>query len=183
MKKFITMMAVALVAISASAASIDWVVNFGRSGKFVDSTGAAMNGTIYLVLADTTFNATTAEEFESQLAAATISSDTVSAGKSSSTAVTATSDALVARSAGGEQYNFAIVVYDSANALYYMTGTNQYPTYAYDKAAGEDPTQATFASSAIAAPSQWTATYTAVPEPASAMLALAGVAMLIRRRK
>ena len=177
-------MVVALVAVSASAASIDWNINLGRTGKFVDSTGAAFNGTIYLVLADTTFNATTAEEFEAQLAAATIGTQAVSAGKlASSTAATATSDALVAGSAGGEQYNFSIVVYDAAKSLYYMTGTNSDPVYAYDKAAGEDPTQATFVASAVAAPSTWTPSYTAVPEPASAMLALAGVAMLIRRRK
>ena len=181
MKKFITMMAVALVAISASAASIDWAVNLGRSGKFVDSTGADMNGTIYLVLADTTFDATTAEEFEAQLAAATLGTDTVTSGKNSGSTLTATSDALVARSAGGEQYNFAVLVYDSANAQYYMSASNA--QYAYDKAAGEDATSIKFSAAQATGSANWTSAYTAVPEPASAMLALAGVAMLIRRRK
>ena len=179
MKKFVTMMVIALVAVSASAASIDWTVNLGRSGKFVDSTGATMTGSIYLVLADTTFNATTAEEFETQLTSATLGTAAVSAGKlTSSTGVTATSDKLTADTS----YNFAIVVYDAANSSYYMTASNS--EYAYDETDAEAlATSITFSQSQVAAPSTWTPSYTAVPEPASAMLALAGVAMLIRRRK
>ena len=176
MKKFITMMVVALVAVSASAASIDWQVSLGRSGKFLDSTGAAMNGTIYLVLADTTFNATTAEEFESQLTAATLSTDSVTSGKSSGATITATSDALTA----GTNYDFAIVVYDAANAQYYMSASNA--EYAY--AAGTDDAKTiSFSAAQATGNASWAPTYTAIPEPASAMLALAGVAMLIRRRK
>ena len=176
MKKFVTMMVLALVAVSASAASIDWYINLGRGGKLVDSTGANMNGTIYLVLADTTFNATSAEEFEAQLAAATLGTDTVTAGKPSASAVTATSDQLASKTT----YDFAVVIYDVANASYYMTASNSAPAYT---AGTDDAQQVSFTSSQWAAPSQWTPTYTAVPEPASAMLALAGVAMLIRRRK
>ena len=180
MKKFITMMIVALVAVSASAASIDWQITLGRSGKFVDSTGAAMSGTIYLVLADTTFNATTAEEFESQLTAATLGTDTVTSGKSSSSAVTATSDKLVAQSAGGSAYDFAIVVYDAANSMYYMSAAKS--EYAYE-AGVDDARNITFSAAEATGSANWTPSYVIIPEPASAMLALAGVAMLIRRRK
>ncbi|MBQ8571028.1 MAG: PEP-CTERM sorting domain-containing protein [Kiritimatiellae bacterium] len=180
MKKFVTMMVVALVAFSASAASIDWAMSLGRTGKLTDSTGAALNGTIYLVLADTTFNATTAEEFESQLTAATLGTDTVSAGKNSGTTLTATSDALKAESEGGSQYNFGIVVYDAANAQYYMSASNA--EYAY-VAGVDDPSKISFTAAQATGSANWTATYTAVPEPTSAMLALAGVVMLIRRRK
>ena len=169
-------MVVALVAVSASAASIDWVVTLGRSGKFLDSTGTAMSGTIYLVLADTTFNATTAEEFESQLTAATLGTDTVTSGKSSSSAVTATSDKLTA----GTSYDFAIVVYDAANSQYYMSASNS--QYAYTEGV-DDPLQITFTAAQATGNASWAPTYTIIPEPASAMLALAGVAMLIRRRK
>ena len=176
MKKFVTMMVVALVAVSASAASIDWVVTLGRSGKFVDSTGAAFNGTIYLVLADTTFNATTAEEFESQLKAATLGTDTVSAGRSSSSQVTATSDKLTA----GTRYDYAIVVFDVANSQYYMTDSINRPAYT---AGTDDPVQLTFTAAQATGNASWTPSYVTIPEPASAMLALAGVAMLIRRRK
>ena len=176
MKKFVTMMVVALVAVSASAASIDWVVTLGRSGKFLDSTGTAMSGTIYLVLADTTFNATTAEEFESQLTAATLGTDTVTSGKNTGTMLTATSDAITA----GTNYDFAIVVYDTANSQYYMSASNN--QYAYT-AGVDDPLQITFTAAQATGNASWAPTYTAVPEPASAMLALAGVAMLIRRRK
>ena len=176
MKKFVTMMMVALVAVSASAASIDWQVSLGRTGKFVDSTGAALNGTIYLVLADTTFNATTAEEFKAQLDAATLGTDTVTAGKSSSSAVTATSNKLTA----GEFYDFAILVYDAANSQYYMSASVNKPTY---EAGVDDATTISFTAAQATGNASWTPTYTAVPEPASAMLALAGIAMLIRRRK
>ena len=179
MKKFVTMMVVALVAVSASAASIDWTVSLGRTGKFVDSTGANMNGTIYLVLADTTFNATTAEEFDAQLTAATLGTAAVSASKLTSTAnATATSDALTA----GTSYDFAIVVYDAANSMYYTSASNS--GYAYESGV-DDATSIKFTSAQAGTDGSatWTPTYTAVPEPASAMLALAGVAMLIRRRK
>ena len=177
MKKFVTMMVVALVAVSASAASIDWTMNLGRTGKIVDSSGATLTGNVYLVLADTTFNATTAEEFETQLSAATLGTMAITAGKAPTTSSTATSDIITA----GTEYNFAVVVYDAAKSVYYMSGSPT-PKAAYT-AGVDDPVQATFDSVMMAAPSTWTPTYTAVPEPASAMLALAGVAMLIRRRK
>jgi hypothetical protein len=179
MKKIITMMMVALVAVSASAASIDWQVALGRN-TFKDSKGAALNGTIYLVLADTTFNATTAEEFETQLAAATLGTDTVTSGKSSTSAVTATNNKLVAQSAGGSSYDFAIVVYDAANSQYYMSATAS--QYAYAEGV-DDAKLISFTAAQAVTSATWAPTYTAVPEPASAMLALAGVAMLIRRRK
>ena len=176
MKKFVTMMVVALVAVSASAASIDWQITLGRTGKFVDSTGAALNGTIYLVLADTTFNATTAEEFTDQLTAATLGTEKVTSGKGSGSVLTATSDVITA----GTKYDFAVVVYDAANAKYYMSASaNQ---YAYQSGV-DDATQITFDAAMATGNASWAPTYTAVPEPASAMLALAGVAMLIRRRK
>ena len=173
------MMIVALVAVSASAASIDWSVSLGRTGSFKDSTGAAMTGNIYLVLADTTFNATTAEEFESQLSAATLGSQAITAGKLASSAnATATSDALTA----GTTYDFAIVVYDAANSMYYMSASNAERAYT---SGVDDATTIKFSAAQAGADGSatWSPSYTAVPEPASAMLALAGVAMLIRRRK
>ncbi len=171
------MMVVALIAVSASAASIDWTVNLGRSGKFVDSTGAALTGNIYLVLADTTFNATTAEEFESQLASATLGTQGVSAGKMVTLdAQTATSSALKA----GTAYDFAIVVHDVANSQYYMSDSINRHAYT---AGTDDPVQLTFTATQATGNASWAPTYTIIPEPASAMLALAGVAMLIRRRK
>ena len=176
MKKFVTMIIVALVAVSASAASIDWAVNLGRTGKFVDSTGTALTGNVYLVLADTTFNATTAEEFDTQLKAATLGTMAITAGKAPTTAATATSDKLTA----GTSYDYAIVVFDVANSQYYMSASNSERAYA---AGVDDPKQITFDAAQATGNASWAPTYTAVPEPASAMLALAGVAMLIRRRK
>ena len=176
MKKFVTMMVVALVAVSASAASIDWNINLGRSGKFVDSTGAAFNGTIYLVLADTTFNATTAEEFTAQLTAATLGTQSISAGKNSGVAATATSNQLTA----GTSYDYAIVVFDVANSQYYMSAANSGKAYTVGV---DDPVELSFTAAQATGNASWAPTYTVIPEPASAMLALAGVAMLIRRRK
>ena len=169
-------MAVALVAVSASAASIDWVLSLGRTGKVLDSTGAALTGNIYLVLADTTFDATSAEEFVSQLNDATLGTTAISAGKAPSSAATATSDTIKA----GTAYDFAVVVYDATAGLFYMSAVNSGKAY---QQGVDDAIELTFTAANMAAPSQWTPTYTAVPEPASAMLALAGVAMLIRRRK
>ena len=169
-------MVVALVAVSASAASIDWNISLGRGGKIVDSTGTALTGNVYLVLADTTFNATTAEEFQSQLDAATLGTMAITSGKNSGSATTATSNALT----DGVIYDYSIVVFDAAKSLYYMSDAASAKAYTVGVT---DPVEIGFDADMIAAPSTWTPTYTAVPEPASAMLALAGVAMLIRRRK
>ena len=78
--------------------------------------------------------------------------------------------------------NYSIVVYDAANSMYYTSASNS--GYAYESGV-DDATSIKFTSAQAGTDGSatWTPTYTAVPEPASAMLALAGVAMLIRRRK
>ncbi len=174
MKKFIAMMAVALVAVSASAASIDWGLSLGRTGSLSDSNGAKLTGNIYLVLSDATLDTSSQVAFEESLAVATIDTMSISAGKP----VTATQTGSSALIKDGSSYNFSVVVYDSAEKLMYVA-SNPNSAFAYEPGVTDPNARLYFDVNMMAAPSKWTA----VPEPASAMLALAGVAMLIRRRK
>ena len=167
-------MAVALVAVSASGASIDWNVNLGRTGKLYDSKGNTYTGNVYLVLADTTLDTSSQVAFEASLATATLDTMAISSGK----APTATQTGSGAALKDGTEYLFAVVVYDAANKVFY-SGVNPNTAVAYTPGVTDPNSPLSFAASDMAAPSKWTA----VPEPASAMLALAGVAMLIRRRK
>ncbi|MBQ2281439.1 MAG: PEP-CTERM sorting domain-containing protein [Kiritimatiellae bacterium] len=182
MKKLVTIMMVALVAISASAASIDWKFSglTTAAKRIVDSTGVNYNGNIYLILADdaAALTATTTKEtFESTLSSITVGTTTVADGKATNN--TATDSSWLSQAQGGSQYDFQIVVYDGAQ--YYLSAVKS--QYAYTDPT--TPTSITFGYNDIGATYQNTSNvkYTAVPEPASAMLALAGVAMLIRRRK
>ncbi len=171
-------MAIALVTVSASAASIDWGVNLGRGGSLTNSNGDSFTGNIYLVLSDTVLDTSTTEAFEASLAAATLDTIAVAAGLPEATAQTATSSLIN----NGEEYSFSVVVYDVANNAMYV-GANPNSAVAYQPGVTDPNSRLVFDAAMLAAPSQWTPTSTAVPEPASAMLALAGVAMLIRRRK
>ena len=74
-------------------------------------------------------------------------------------------------------YNFSSTVY-TVSGLADATSSLDAADFAFDFATQSDVTDG----DTITAGSGWVK-YTAVPEPASAMLALAGVAMLIRRRK
>jgi hypothetical protein len=182
MKKFVTLMMVALVAISASAASIDWKFSglTTAAKRIVDSTGANYNGNIYLILAEdaSTLTATTTKDtFEETLSSITVGTTTVADGKASN--ATATNTGWLSQAQGGSQYDFQIVVYDGAQ--YYLSAIKT--EYAYTDPT--TPTSVTFTAQDIGKTYQNAqgVKFTAVPEPASAMLALAGVAMLIRRRK
>ena len=185
MKKFLTLAILAAVAGAAHAASIDWAMNLGRSGKIVDVDGTAINGTVYLLLADdaaSLADAAEADTFASSLESLALGSATLTGGKNSAPQ-TATSDKLTASSADGPQYTFAVVVYDAANNQYYTSGTMA--NYAY-QAPDDDATSVTFGASSFASPN-WTSSVPsstpAVPEPATGALALAGVALLFKRRR
>jgi hypothetical protein len=181
MKKIAIMMMVALVAISASAASIDWKFTglTTASKRIVDSTGANYNGNIYLILSENVSSLTSTTDqasFETALNSITLGTTAVTDGKAAN--ATATTSMLANTST---DYTFSVVVYDGTG--YYISASKTQKAYTDPTT----PTSVTFTAQDIGATYQNAQgvkfTAVAVPEPASAMLALAGVAMLIRRRK
>jgi hypothetical protein len=188
MKKIVTLMVLALVAVSASAAQIKW----GTTGQlFNDQTAmTTANGystTAYLVyLAGgnwdifdvATFVADTSSALGTKTAniAGVVSPATGNYAVNVGDTIPGTTDKIIDGSS-----TFGILFLSTggkfgADQYYYQSDVYTFDTSAsqYDAA-----TEKFTATAAVSSGSTWTA----VPEPASAMLALAGVAMLIRRRK
>jgi len=183
MKKILTLTALAALAITAPAASIQWNLSLGRSGFIADSTGAAMNGNLYLVLtssADTLAAAVETDKFVDTLSSVALDSMVLTNGKNTTTKTT-TSPSLVADT----QYSFSLVVFDTANSQYYLSSA--LTKEAYDESATVvTPTKVTFTAGMVGSSSgaTWSSsTPTSVPEPGTAALALLGVGMLLKRRR
>ncbi len=201
MKKLLTLALLAAVGV-ASAASIDWRTATSRNTYVWDSDGEKFNGSAYLVLKsdmdDTILAPTETETFAQLLDANKLASVSLTDGKYAVDQSTVTSGKLTA----GTEYEFQIVLVDS-NGNYkttpavkeraYTSGTddariisfgtsdfgasknppsdpagawNDAPVYQNDDPGpgpGPDPSD--------------------VPEPATGALALAGVALLFKRRR
>ena len=191
MKKFITMMVVALVAVSASAASFSWGTGTTKV-SFGGTNITAANGAVgYLVLlTDTSLGASVVD-------------NAIKAPNSVASEVNISSGfpmnlGLISGSytssdiANGQNYGMYITYSDGTDTWYNFSST-VYTVEGLDELGTTPLSAANFAfdfttqnevsnGDAIIAGKGWYKAV-AVPEPASAMLALAGVAMLIRRRK
>ena len=189
MKKIITMMVVALVAVSASAASFDWgtgTTKVSFDGTAITTTNGAMG---YLVLL-------TGSSLDVSISEGIIAPSAVSTMANTSTGMPAVKGRITgtydsADVANGQNYGMFITYNDGTDTWYNFSSTVytvsgladatsalDNAVFAFDFASQSEVTDG----DTITAGSGWVK-YTAVPEPASAMLALAGVAMLIRRRK
>lgn len=189
MKKLMTMMAVLALAITSNAASINWTVS-GLASKVVnDKAGSpAANETVYLILAGTSDLASItdcadAAKFNSALSAITLDSGTTtSEGKKPSISnKVVTNDALTANTT----YTFGLlyVCEDAKGDGYYKVVTASAPAYTTGDTANAKTLSTSFANLESAS---WTKAYSApapIPEPATGALALAGVALLFRRRR
>ena len=186
MKKILTILAlVSTVGISHGAA-IDWNISGINSAlSNYDGTTAASTK-IYLILADTSSLATITDvadptSFESALSAITLTSTAAgSDGKKPAVTSTTVESSLLT---SGQSYTFGMMYMstDTEGNGYYKIVTQT--KTAYDTS---DPStsQAVGLSWATMKSSSWTKGYTAaVPEPSTAMLALAGLALLIKRRR
>lgn len=189
MKTNIIALAVLSCAISASAASINWgFTGINKAASLItDSTDAAYSGDIYLILASdaTSLEGKTSQaDFESALTSIKLGTATVSNGKIS-TSQTANSPSLIAKVDGGSPYTFQVVVFDSTNLKYYLSATST--EYAYSPegvAANTDAaTSITFTKQMIGKGSSPSWSPAVVPEPNTAVLALAGLALLLKRRR
>ena len=190
MKKFITMMVVALVAVSASAASFSWgtgATKVSFEGTAITASNGAMG---YLVLlTGSSIEASVIEDAisaPSYVASKANTSTGVAAVKGRITSTYESSDIANGQNYGmfityndgtDTWYNFSSTVY-TVSGLADATSTLEAAVFAFDFTTQNEVSNG----DAITAGKGWYKAV-AVPEPASAMLALAGVAMLIRRRK
>ncbi len=187
MKKFVIIAAVALVAMSMQAAQINW----GMSGKIsYNGTYVADKATLTLVCLD---GVTDWEAYAKDIVAGK-TTDGVAATKntnkgstSTSTASPYTFDWAGTTSLADKQVksgtDFAFVVSFVNEGKSYFWASDVYTVQ--DSGENWDGTSKAYTMSVNVANAMGAdgSKWTAVPEPASAMLALAGVAMLIRRRK
>jgi hypothetical protein len=186
MKKLLSLALVALVAISAQAAFIEWstvAITFGGT-TLKNNTSVAG----YLIALDGSSLATydLVEGFSATSIGTVVESKS---GTPKSGKFTGNSD--ISAYSNGDAFAFLITYNDGTDTYYNLSST-------VNVLAGLDPTDSTVApatwgnfavngamnetAGTLTAGGGWTKAV-AVPEPASAMLALAGVAMLIRRRK
>ncbi len=203
MKKLLTL-ATFVAVVAAQAASIDWAIGGINKAKtqISDASGNAMNGTVYLIFANdaSQLAAANTDTFSDVVNSIVLDSVAVSSGKISmaepktyTNNKPADEGGLVARSADGPQYSFQILVWDAANNSYYLSNTMS--QYAYVSGT-DDATQITFGKddlgissgnfsfTQIPAPGGSGGGETpGVPEPATGALALAGVALLFKRRR
>ena len=185
MKKLMIAAAIVCAAVVTQAASIDWSMTGKNKVKAQDGTTGWNNQTIYLVLDS---------QKDAIIAALNAGNDftslTLDNNKTGSTAMlsqkTATSDALVARSAGGDQYNYMLLMVDTTSdagkTWYRFSGAET--DYAYS-AGEDDPILIQFVGADFQSVS-WTQASggpSPIPEPTSAMLLLLGVAGLALKRK
>ena len=194
MKKLLTLALVASLAGITSAASIDWTISGINKAKtqINDAKGNALSGSVYLILASdaSQLAEATPDTFLTTLNNIKLGEAPVSSGKVDGTTTrTASSNDFVSRLDGGSQYTLQVVVYDAANKSYYLSGTkSQYAYNPADVTSGDDVAKGvTFSKDDIGASSTYEASgyqqIGGVPEPATGALALAGIALLFKRRK
>ena len=184
MKKTLLLLAVLFTASQIMfGAAIEWQIS-GMNKALTNYDGAtAANTTVYLILADSSSLASITgleneADFTSALSAITLS--TVTSGTDGKKPATLTSVVSSDLLSAGTTYTFGMLyVSEATDGGYYRYVAATKPAYDLSDPTGK---QTASLSWATMAGSTWQKGY-AVPEPASAMLALAGVAMLIRRRK
>lgn len=190
MKKFLTIVAVALVAMSVQAAQINW----GLTGQVKYNNTLVGNGgaTFTLVCLDgITDWATYANDVALGATDGVVTTKTTNAGSMSIPtsgywAFNWADATDIANKTVAKGTDFAFVVSYSSGADTFFWASDAFTVT--DSGSNWNATSTTYTMSTTVANAMgangtnWTKAVT-VPEPASAMLALAGVAMLIRRRK
>ena len=182
MKKTILFALLAL-AIPASAASIDWKLNTGRSGYMTNSDGDKVTGTAYLLLKSDLDNASFTSENDI-IALAIGKADgglKITDGKNTETK-TSTDGRLTAP----DSYTFQVVVYDKVKNEYFTSSVEkEQNTYNLSGDEYTDAKQITFSAAQMYADADTrnTQTYHSVPEPSVAIMGLLGLGMLLKRRR
>ena len=187
MKKILALIAILGIGItSAQAASIQWSVSGIATAVLTnpDSTGSTAGlATVYFILADDLSSLSgnaTKSDFESALSAITLATATTAndGTKPSVTKQVVTSELLTV----GQTHTFGLLYFgedDRGDGYYKLITASK---AAYDASA---PTTAKEVKTSFSnlANASYTSAYTAVPEPSTAVLALAGLALLLKRRR
>ena len=193
MKKTILALAVFVAAYSANAASINWTINgkgtaYGVKADAIDSITAAdsttgISSTVYLIMASDLSGITGAankDDFLSALSSITVS-DSVSTSDGSKPSVTKVPVSSELISTSSQIYGMLVFAEDSFGGGWYKIvkseGTGYAPGTSVDQQGIVTTSWTTMRNSS------WTKGYTAVPEPSTAVLALAGLALLLKRRR
>ena len=172
MKKTIIMITVALMAMTSGAASIKWSISNAAIKDPILNTNLA-GAQCYFYLGTTTdaavLAAFTGETFNSAALSTLLGTGVTALSGGKAVGTTVYANAGISDSVNNAF--FCVVVTDG----YYKLGTVSQK--GYDASNGlASPTTATFTSASFGS-------WQPVPEPATAALALAGLALLIRRRK
>ncbi len=182
-KKTIIMLSVIALAVVTQAASVDWKLNVASQGAAWSGAGAyvmAFNGSDYDAIINL-LTVTGSEDMAQDIGAYALSGAGSTQWAVTSNRGTAVTTDAVSSGVTGDTM-FWVVFADgnfAADSSIFWTAATDITEYDYGEGS---PSAGTYIFKAV--PNSGTvAKYTAVPEPASAMLALAGVAMLIRRRK
>ena len=198
MKKVLALAAIAATSLAANAASINWTVSgntttvlygveVSETGEASSSTTALKNTNVYFILAgglDDVFKDVEKNDlngFNTVLSSITLDTATTTENgtkPSVTRKVVSGDDRLTAAT----QYTFGLLVYDtdSDGNIWYKVATANQVAYV-DGADARDQKVATLAFAKLANDTQ--AAWTAVPEPATAAMALLGIGMMLKRRK
>jgi len=184
-KTFLLIASLMLFASMSHGASITWIIS-GKNTALKDyASNVAAGTTVYLILADSTSLASITDiegkdAFEDALAAITVGSVTADSDgkKPEQTTVDMSSSLLTA----GNSYTLASLYlgYDSDGNGYYRYASNTGTAFDPSVEGSAGTISTSWANMGTAT---WTKGYTAVPEPSTAALALAGLALLLKRRK
>ena len=189
MKKIIVLITMATMALSVSAATINWNIA-GLDRVLLERDGAtiAAGTAVYLVLASDLAAITSASqteaEFFSNLAGITINTTAAQVNGKKPTVVSG----IVSTSAlidSGTTYSFAMLYVSQdvlGNGYFKVSPSVSGTAYVYNPSDTSN-SQVTAPSWSNMHSAGWTQGFAPVPEPATAALAIAGLAMLIRRRK
>ena len=175
MKKLFSLLIVAAMAGTASAASIDWTL---KGSSFTTSDGSATRAADYLVVA------ILASDLDSAVSAiSTVNTDSSAfesyVKSSGTTAKTgATSGSFTVSQDSGVAIPLVLIAFDAKNyedaTHYLVSGTESGTTYEPPAT----PVTATFNSTSYSGKS-----WVAIPEPSVALMGLLGLGMLLKRRR
>ena len=193
MKKLVTITLLAAFAGAASAASIQWTLSTGAATmKASGSTTALSGGTAYLILANDLATLESdiegGQSFADIIDSYALGSAAITGGKINPTTVTTVSGKITAPT----YYDFQVLIYDASADQYYSTTVKNQK--AYDPNSTDEalqiPTSISLSATdlgatrgAVASSVTWKDGTVSVPEPATGALALAGVALLFKRRR
>ena len=187
MKKSILLVLLAL-ALPASAGTIDWKLNTAATSNYmVDQDGNKLNGTAYLVLTDE-YTAATISTLD-DITSLALGGDSLAITDGVNKDLVTTTDSRITPVDGTTLISFTVLLYDTANGSFYASTARSQTAYQLSGDEFTDQKQASFnavelyATAAKRNTQTWHPAPASVPEPSSAALALAGLALLLKRRR